>query len=87
MADRKRARRDAECGQCLKIKPLVMPVRSECMGRHFTDLLCLPCRITYDRAGSQMHYVGRLEGRHSRAHASPLPCSLIHLEWRAVRAA
>jgi hypothetical protein len=79
-------RRDGECARCLGVRPLVMPVHQECMGQRFTDLLCLPCRLDHDRADAARWYQGRIEGRHARSHAAPVPCSLMHLRWRAQHA-
>jgi len=76
-------RRNAECCQCLRVRPLVLPVRQECMGVRFTDWLCAPCRMDYNRAAAARGYGSRIEGRHQRGGAMPLPCSLAHLEWRA----
>jgi hypothetical protein len=79
-------RRDAECGHCLRVRPLVMRVQAECLGQRFSDLLCLPCRLNHDRADAARWYQGRIEGRHGRSHAAPVPCSLDHLQWRAAHA-
>jgi hypothetical protein len=82
LMSRDAGQRDCECTQCRRVRRLIMPVRSECLGHPITDLLCLKCRLNYDRADTWHHYQGRIEGRHGRSHAVPVPCSLMHLEWR-----
>lgn len=77
---RLRGRANWECDLCLETVALVMPVVSDAIGGRMTEHLCLGCRLAYDRAGAE--YAMRAEGRHGRGHATPLLCSLQHLQWR-----
>ena len=40
-----------ECGQCLEMR-FCMPVQSDTMGHRFTEHLCMPCRLDFDRAAA-----------------------------------
>ena len=46
-----------------------MPVQATAMGHDFTELLCLGCRLDYDRRDADRWNVMRLEGRRRLAHA------------------
>jgi hypothetical protein len=37
-----------ECQQCLKVKPLLMPVQIDSIGGEYTELLCLDCRKSWE---------------------------------------
>lgn len=76
-----RSGRRMECSQCLQMVPLAMPVEFDSIGGRSTEMLCLACRLGYDRHDAI--YFGRAEGRHRRLHAVALPCSLQSLQWRA----
>ena len=75
----------SECGACHGVGR-TMPVRYQCLGQAFTEHECLRCRLNFDRQGAAMRATMRIEGRHGRGGASPVPCSLMHLARRAAHA-
>jgi hypothetical protein len=72
-----------ECDHCHKRGRLLMPVKMDCCGNRFNERLCVSCRLSFDRDAARENYVLPIEGRHGIPGASPVPCSLVALQWRA----
>lgn len=76
------SRNHQECGNCLRDDRLVMPVEYDCLGHRHTELECLACRLDFDRQAMARWHLTRVEGRHRRPAAWPLPCSWLRLAPR-----